>query len=132
MVMFYDAVLNQKCHRPLDDTFTLAINPSERVLVPTGIIFDIPDGYSVRIHIRSSIALKLGLNLANGEAVIDSDYVQESFVMLQNTTNHQIEIQKGERIAQAELVWNQPVALELVERPHQKTNRTGGFGSTGK
>ena len=39
----------------------LLISPAERVLIPTGLIFDIPEGYSVRLHPRSSISLKKGL-----------------------------------------------------------------------
>ena len=36
----------------------LKLDPRERVLVPTGLIMDIPDGYSVRIHTRSGMAAK--------------------------------------------------------------------------
>jgi dUTP pyrophosphatase len=39
--------------------------PQERALIPTGLIFDIPEGYSIRIHPRSGMALKYGLILAN-------------------------------------------------------------------
>lgn len=130
-VLVYDA-LNYKQYLQQRENGELFINPNERVLVPTGIIFDIPEGFSVRIHIRSSMALKLGLSLANSEAVIDSDYTHESFVMLQNNSQALVQINKGDRIAQAELVRNQPVELVSVDRPQQKTDRTGGFGSTGK
>ena len=35
--------------------------PGERILVPTGLIFNIPEGHSVRLHARSSVSLKKGL-----------------------------------------------------------------------
>ena len=54
------------------------VNPHERVLIPTGLIFDIPRGYSVRLYPRSSLALKQGLTLANNVGIIDWDYVAQA------------------------------------------------------
>ena len=109
------------------------INPTERMLVPTGLIFDIPTGYSVRLYPRSSLALKQGLTLANNVGIIDSDYVQPVFMMVCNMSGFQQFVTDGERICQAELVQEkQYVLLEINERPERKTDRDGGFGSTGK
>ena len=109
------------------------INPTERMLVPTGLIFDIPTGYSVRLYPRSSLALKHGLTLANNVGIIDSDYVQPVFMMVCNMSGFQQFVTDGERICQAELVQEkQYVLLEINERPERKTDRDGGFGSTGK
>ena len=109
------------------------INPTERMLVPTGLIFDIPTGYSVRLYPRSSLALKQGLTLANNVGIIDSDYVQPVFMMVCNMSGFQQFVTDGERICQAELVQEkQYVLLEIDERPERKTDRDGGFGSTGK
>ena len=109
------------------------INPTERMLVPTGLIFDIPTGYSVRLYPRSSLALKQGLTLANNVGIIDSDYVQPVFMMVCNMSGFQQFVTDGERICQAELVQEkQYVLLEVDEQPERKTDRDGGFGSTGK
>jgi len=109
------------------------INPTERMLVPTGLIFDIPMGYSVRLYPRSSLALKQGLTLANNVGIIDSDYVQPVYMMVYNISGYQQFVKNGERICQAELVREQPsVLMEVHERPESKTDRDGGFGSTGK
>ena len=110
----------------------IRIMPGDRVLVPTGLIFDIPEGYSVRIHARSGLSYKQGLVLANQEAVIDSDYIQETFVLLTNISDVDQDISHGDRIAQAELVKKEEYILwEINEAPTQKTDRTGGLGSTG-
>jgi dUTP pyrophosphatase len=102
------------------------------VLVPTGLIFDIPEGFSLRIHARSGLSLKEGLVLANSEAVIDSDYVDEVFVLLYNRSSVGRTIRIGERIAQAELVESvQYTIKETKKQPTVKTDRTGGMGSTG-
>ena len=103
------------------------------MLVPTGLIFDIPTGYSVRLYPRSSLALKQGLTLANNVGIIDSDYVQPVFMMVCNMSGFQQFVTDGERICQAELVQEkQYVLLKVDERPERKTDRDGGFGSTGK
>ena len=65
------------------------INSTERMLVPTGLIFDIPAGYSVRLYPRSSLALKQGLTLANNVGIIDSDYVQPVYMMVYNISGYQ-------------------------------------------
>ena len=111
---------------------TIKLMTGDRVLVPTGLIFDIPEGHSVRIHARSGLSLKQGLVLANAEAVIDSDYVEETMVMLTNVSDIGITINNGDRVAQAELVKNEEYTLwEIFERPGKKTERNGGLGSTG-
>lgn len=110
----------------------IKLMPGDRVLVPTGLIFDIPEGYSVRIHPRSGLSYKQGLVLANLEAVIDSDYVQETFILLTNNSQIDQTIRHGDRVAQAELVKKEEyIILEISEAPTQKTDRAGGLGSTG-
>ena len=110
----------------------MTISPGDRALVPTGLIMDIPHGYSVRLHARSGTSLKQGLVLANAEGVIDSDYVEEVFILIHNISSNPITINPGDRIAQAELVKNEEYTIEQsVTRPMPKGNRKGGFGSTG-
>ena len=73
-----------------------------------------------------------GLVLANAEGVIDSDYVEEVFVILHNISGNAVTIENGDRIAQAELVSNIIYHVEETPaRPLPKTSRIGGFGSTG-
>ena len=118
--------------RPIREDGRMTIMPGDRIMVPTGLIFDIPEGYSVRIHPRSGLSYKQGLILANLEAVIDSDYVQETFVLLTNLSENPQSINPGDRIAQAELVSQLNYEItETIVAPTQKTDRIGGLGSTG-
>lgn len=111
----------------------VAIHPNERFLIPTGIIFDIPEGYGMEIYPRSGQSFKKGMSLSNCTANIDADYVDETFVSLTNIGTQSFEVKHGERIAQAKLVKLVPTNITVVkERPKQKTSRNGGFGSTGK
>ena len=110
----------------------LDLLPRWRYLIPTGIIFDIPDDYSIRIHPRSGLAWKNGVTVANCEGVIDSDYYHETFVMLHNISDKSFTVFQGDRIAQIEFHTDTYMALKEVENPpKQKTDREGGLGHTG-
>ena len=123
----------RKFTRLLTSDGGITICSKDRVLAPTGLIFDIPKEYSIRIHPRSGLSLKEGLTLANAEGVIDSDYMEETFVMLTNTTTRNIVIPNLSRICQGELTRNNRATFEEIKtRPtRDNTNRKGGFGSTG-
>lgn len=117
----------------IDDEVGISLAPAERILMPTGLIFDIPKGYSVREHPRSGCSLKEGLTLINGEGVIDSDYVEEGFMPLVNHSNTRIFIKHGQRCAQVEMVENLKYEItEIKDKPARKTTRSGGFGHSGK
>jgi len=109
------------------------VNPKERVLIPTGLVFDIPYGYSMRLYPRSGLALKQGLTLANNTGIIDSDYVEPVFAMITNISGTTQYVKHNERICQGELFKDIICILEEIdEKPDRKTDRDGGFGSTGR
>ena len=121
---------NKPFTRPLNNM--ISIQPGDRIMVPTGLILDIPEGHSVRVHARSGLSLKQGLVLANAEGVIDSDYVEELMVLIWNISDNAIEIHTGDRVAQAELIKDETYSIvETAARPGVKTSRIGGMGSTG-
>lgn len=116
----------------INNNACISIPPQHTMLIPTGLISKIPNEYSLRIHLRSSVALKRGLYLPNGEGIIDSDYFDELFLMLRNGSKADVEISHGERICQGEWIpVHRPVISEIYNRPQQTTDRLGGFGSTG-
>ena len=107
--------------------------PDTRVLIPTGLIFDIPEKHVMKMFIRSSVALKKGLSLANGTGIIDSDYVDPTYIMLLNETDSLVSITSGERLVQCIVEKVNKIKLnETKTAPEQKTDRDGGFGSTGE
>jgi dUTP pyrophosphatase len=113
-------------------TGTIKVASGERAMIPTGFKFDVPEGYSVRIHPRSGLSYKNGIILANCEGVIDSDYVEEIFILIHNTSDVAFTLNPGDRIAQAELVKVEEYAIEETKtQPTVKTDRVGGMGSTG-
>ena len=113
---------------------TIVIPPNSRALIPTGIVFDIESDYSIRLHPRSGLAWKYGITLINCEGVIDSDYREEVFIPIINTTEVPYTIEHGDRIAQFEIIrYNDTVEYITTTEAaaKRKTNRVGGFGSTG-
>lgn len=109
----------------------ITIAPLERVMVPTGLYFQIPEGYEIQVRPRSGLAAKHGITVINTPGTIDPDYRGELKVLLVNLSNEPFALQPGERVAQLvfaryeRLAWEEAVELEATERG------AGGFGSTG-
>lgn len=111
----------------------LRIQPQDRVLLPTQLILDIPKDHSVRLHMRSGLALKSGLMLSNCEGVIDSDYIQQLMVPVTNTSSAVLALRHGDRICQGEIVEKiSSIFVQVDDVMDRGTTRNGGFGSTGK
>lgn len=107
------------------------LGPGETKVVSAGFRCKIPEGYEMQIRSRSGWARK-GLVVANSPGTIDSDYRGTVGVILRNTSDiNYIEVNKGDRIAQAAL--NRTVRVRCVPGVVQEdTERgAGGFGSTG-
>lgn len=110
----------------------LQIPAHHRALIPTGIIYWIAEQWSVRVHARSGNSLKMGLILANSEGIIDYGYYHEAKQPVINTSSLPVWVPNGMRICQAEMVPHFQVQLRRTDTvPYQRTNRAGGFGSTG-
>ncbi len=124
--------VNRKSKRTVDAYGKVTLYSGERMLVPTGCVFDLPEKHSLRIHPRSGLSLKSGIVIANCEGVVDPDYVQQTYVMLYNISDEIFMIKDGDRIAQGEVVPMNRTPIVLTDRePEEKTSRSGGFGSTG-
>ena len=141
---------NSPIQRDVNAFGEMYLYPGDRLLIPTGLIFKIDhrktietyadisraelplQNHSIRLHPRSGLSLKKGLILANCEGIVDVDYQEEVFVLLTNVSKMHATIRKGDRIAQAEVVCNEPFHIALVNtRPEKHSERSGGFGSTG-
>lgn len=115
-----------------DGRLVATLHPQFRTLVPTGLIFDIPKNSVLKVYPRSGMSVKFGIGLANSVGIVDSDYVEEVFIAVYNMSDTPINIFHGDRIAQAVLEEVKNYTLvERKSRPDRKTDREGGFGSTG-
>ncbi len=102
--------------------------------VKTGWRLVIPEGYRIDVRARSGLAAKRGVTVLNAPGTIDHDYDGELMIILGSVNGNNVQINKGDRIAQ--------IALELVQEftvkevgeddlPVIDSDRAGGLGSTG-
>jgi dUTP pyrophosphatase len=97
-------------------------------LVPTGLkAFMLPDEV-LMIYIRSSLAVKYGVTLANSVGVIDADY-KDHILLPVITFNGEFEIKKGMRVAQGVFQKYLPIDGDKIG---VGAIRSGRFGSTGE
>lgn len=102
------------------------------VLVPTGVKIQLESNLYLSLSARSSLPLNSMLMVANAPGIIDADYYNnpdnegEIFIQLLNFSPFDIQIKKGDRIAQG-------VILEYIRTADDVSaqKRTGGHGSTG-
>lgn len=101
-------------------------------LIPTGIKSYMGKDEYLQLSIRSGMALKSGLILANGIGVVDSDYYNnesnEGHIMfaVYNFGLSDKYVKKGERIGQGVFLPFLKADNDIVTK-----ERSGGFGSTG-
>lgn len=109
----------------------IIIQPSERCLIPTGLFFEIPEGYEIQVRPRSGLAVKNGVTVLNTPGTIDSDYRGEVKVVLINLGNQPFTINNGDRIAQ--LVVSPVIQGSFIssDKLNDTERGVGGFGSTG-
>lgn len=111
---------------------TLTIPPGKRMLVGTGLRFEIPEGFECQIRPRSSLALKHGVIVFNTPSTIDSDYRGELKILLLNTGEQQFEIKRGDRVAQLVFAPVTLAGFETVDDLSDSERGEDGWGSTGR
>ena len=111
---------------------SILIRPQETVKIPTGLSFEVPEGYFGGIYARSGLATKQGLRPANAVGIGDSDYRGEYIVALHNDSDTTRVVEPGQRIAQVIFQPYLMCDLEDADELTQTQRGDGGFGSTGK
>jgi len=108
------------------------VKPFQRVLIPTGLYIELPEGYEAQIRPRSGLALKKGITVLNTPGTIDSDYRGEVGVILINLGQENVNIENGDRICQMVINKHESAFLVQVEELQTSERGEGGFGHTGK
>jgi len=112
----------------------IVLEVGKRILVPTGLYFEIPESLEMQVRSRSGLAYKNGVVVLNGVGTIDADYRGEIGVLLINHGDVPFTINHGDRIAQGVIA---PVVAKnianLIKKDELSTTdrSSGGFGSTG-
>lgn len=110
----------------------LTLKPLERILVPTGLFVELPEGFEAQIRPRSGLAIKKGITVLNSPGTIDADYRGEICVILVNLSNEDFVINDGERICQMVIAAHAQAEWVEVDVLGDTERGAGGFGHTGK
>ncbi|WP_378948492.1 dUTP diphosphatase [Mesorhizobium sp. ANAO-SY3R2] len=109
----------------------LLILPGRRALVPTGLVFEIPEGFEGQIRPRSGLAFKHGITCLNTPGTIDSDYRGEVKVLLINHGDEEFYVERGMRIAQMVIAAGARATIAERDLAGGTERGANGFGSTG-
>lgn len=109
----------------------VVIKPLQRVLIPTGLFIELPEGYEAQIRPRSGLAIKSGITVLNTPGTIDADYRGEVKVILVNLSDQDFVVHSGDRICQMVIAKYEKADLQIVESLSDTERSTGGFGHTG-
>lgn len=115
----------------LKDSGTI-IEPGELAIISTGLRIQMPEDVELQIRSRSGLAYKNQVVILNSPGTIDSDYRDEIKVLLMNHGKENFIVRNGDRIAQGVFSKVYRPGYVLVDQDKlNKTQREGGFGSTG-
>ena len=110
----------------------IIIKSNEFLVVPIGIILEIPKGFEAQVRPRSGLAANNGITVLNTPGTIDSDYRGELKVILINLGKQEFSITPGMRIAQLIFSPTYRAKINFVKKIFSNTKRgKDGFGSTG-
>ena len=104
------------------------------VIIPTGLMFSVPEGYYIAIVPRSGMAAKTTMRIANQPGTLDSDFTGELKIIVDNIGtryDEEIVIQHQDRIAQLIFLPSYQADFNLVTKLSKTERGSGGFGSTG-
>jgi dUTP pyrophosphatase len=113
----------------LDSSVELA--PLQRMLIPTGLFLEIPEGHEVQVRPRSGLAINQGVTCLNTPGTIDADYRGEVKVILVNLSDRPVTVSHGDRIAQLVVQRVEKAVWDPVDDLASSARSDGGFGHTG-
>ncbi len=111
--------------------YDITIKPNERVVIPTGIKVCMNEKEFLGIYIRSSLGFKYNIRMCNQVGIIDADYYNNKdneghiFVCLQNESDKEVVIKKGDRFVQGIFM-----SYLITDDDCATDTRNGGIGST--
>jgi dUTP pyrophosphatase len=134
---FPEAILPTKAHESdvgwdLATPIDFRLNPGETRRIDFGIIVDIPDGYYIQVHNRSSVVWKYNTMMALGTGTVDTQYRGAILCPFYNFGQEQVQFNRGDRLAQMVI---RPVVDAILEEGDVNTDTErgdGAYGSTGR
>ena len=117
--------------------------PRDVIIPKNSVGFKIPLGFSAEpsfedekprgyyLYPRSSTGSKTPLRLSNGTGIIDFGYRGEITACVDNISNNDYTVAKGQRLFQLCSPDLSPIVVDVVDNLSTTTRQSGGYGSTG-
>lgn len=108
------------------------LHPGDVKKIPTGVKIAMNEDEMLLLVVRSSVGFKYNVRMTNQVGIFESDYFNNesneghAWISLQNHSNEDFIVKKGDRIAQG-------IFTKFLTVDHEETiitERKGGFGST--
>jgi len=109
----------------------IVLKPMQRVLVPTGIFIELPNGVEAQVRSRSGLAINNGISVLNTPGTIDADYRGELMIILINFSDQAFVVKDGERICQLIIAKHETIEWREVEVLEESYRDEGRFGHSG-
>lgn len=100
-------------------------------LVHTGVALALPANTEGQVRSKSGLALNYGLQVLNSPGTIDTNYRGEICVILNNVSDADYEVTRGQKIAQLVICPFYTCDTLEVDDLDDTDRGLGGFGSTG-
>lgn len=107
------------------------VKEASTLIVPLGFKLEIPEGYAVKMHLRSSVGRDYPIMLSNTVGIIDEDFTGEVQAFVRNLGKHEVYFEEGARLFQIEIVKKEPIEI-IQGEVTKETERSEQSGSTGK
>lgn len=113
--------------------FDIMLESNQIIRIPTGIKVQMNEDEFLGIYVRGSIGFKYNIRMCNQVGIVDADYYNNNdneghiFIKLQNESEKNVSLKKGDRIVQG--IFQK---YYIVDDDDAEEKRKGGFGSTNK
>lgn len=117
--------------RAIVDDGPVSIPPGGSHVFSTGLVFEIPPRYVLKVYSRSGHGFKNDVRLANTTGILDSGYRGILMVKLRNDGDEAFTVNDGDRIAQGMVEDYPEVVFTVADQLSDTARGEGGLGSTG-
>lgn len=118
--------LNKETYSPvkmMSGKVGVQLYPQQRMLIPTGLKFDVPKNHVLKIYSIQDMVFRKGVSIPCGTEIINSYYDEELYVGIHNLSDAVAVIEHGESIAQAMLEKTSAYELKEANTQTHKENQ---------
>jgi dUTP pyrophosphatase len=120
---------DSKC---LKEDYFINVLPGERILIPTELSVELPEGYEAQVRSKSGLALKKGIVVLNSPGTVDEAYRGPLGVILINTdASYSFSVKNYTKVAQLVIKPIEQFEIVEVDELNDTVRGKDGFGHSG-